>query len=527
MSDVRQLDTTADDLFPREQQIASDEVKHYETASEDIIPMSQKIAFGVGSLANQLFAAALGIFMIVLVMGMGMDPFLVGVLGAVPRIFDAITDPLMGYISDNSRTRWGRRRPYIFIGAIITGVAFMLMWQIYPENGEEYNFIYFLVLSLLFYLGYTIFATPLVALGYEMSPDFHERTRIMAVSQWIGQLAWMIAPWFWVIIYDPTLYDSAAVGSRDLAIWVGLLCLVFGIVPAIFCKERVLPEQAAEKLSFSALGALMNNFIKGIWQTFKCLPFVQLCSSTFLVFNGFQTVAQFSFFIIVFYVFNGDQGASGTWPAWFGTISALCTCLLVIPVITKMSQKMGKKNAFLAATLISIVGYILRWWAFEQALNENTHWMMFVSLPLMTFGIGGLFTLMMSMTADVCDLDELNTGERREGVFGAVYWWFVKLGTAIAMLMSGWVLSEIGYGRLEEIRNALQQGEALLNMPEAVEIINLLRMADIIVPVVTALLAILVMSKYDFTEERAHQVRAQLEKRRGKIKPAAEEGADA
>ncbi|MGL1901030.1 MAG: MFS transporter [Fibrobacterales bacterium] len=499
------------------------EVKHYETAPEDIIPMVQKIAFGVGSLANQLFAAALGVFMIVLVMGLGMDPFLVGLLGAAPRLWDAITDPLMGYISDNTRSRWGRRRPYIFVGAIITGVSFMLMWQIYPENGETYNFIYFLLLSLLFYLGYTIFATPLVALGYEMSPDFHERTRIMAVSQWIGQIAWMIAPWIWVIIYDPSLYESAPVGSRNLAIWVGLLCLVLGVVPALFCKERVVPDGTAEKLSFDALGEILKNFFKGIGQAFKCIPFVQLCSSTFLVFNGFQTVAQFAFFIIVFYIFNGDQGASGSYPAWFGTISALFTCFLVIPIVTKMSQKMGKKNAFIASTFISIVGYVMRWWAFEGALDESTRWMMFVSLPLMTFGIGGLFTLMMSMTADVCDLDELNTGERREGVFGAVYWWFVKLGTAIAMLMSGWVLSGIGYGRLEEIRNALKEGERLLNIPEATEIINMLRIADIAVPVVTAVLAIVVMWKYDFTEERAHEVRAELEARRGKVQHEGEE----
>lgn len=86
---------------------------------------------------------------------------------------------------------------------------------------------------------------------------------------------------------------------------------------------------------------------------------------------GFQTVAQFAFFIIVFYVFNGDQGAAGTWPAWFGTISSLCTCLLVIPIITKMSQKMGKKHAFIVATLISVIGYIMRWWAFEQSLNQK------------------------------------------------------------------------------------------------------------------------------------------------------------
>lgn len=488
-----------------------------QSSSYDLVPLYQKVAFGIGSLANQLFAAALGIFMIVLVMGLGMDPLLVGILGAVPRLFDAITDPLMGYISDNSRTRWGRRRPYIFVGAIITGVAFMLMWQIYPENGEAYNFVYFLLLSLLFYLGYTIFATPLVALGYEMSPDFHERTRIMAVSQWIGQLAWVIAPWFWVMIYNPNLYESAAVGSRDLAIWVGLLCLVFGVIPAVFCKERQPMEQATEKLSLSSFKAIFGKFFKGIWQTFKCLPFVKLCTATFLVFNGFQTVAQFSFFIIVFYVFNGDQGAAGTWPAWFGTISSLCTCLLVIPAITKLSQKFGKRNAFIIATLISIVGHVLRWWAFEQALNPSTHWMMFVSLPLMAFGIGGLFTLMMSMTADVCDLDELNTGERREGIFGAVYWWFVKLGTAIATLMSGWVLSAIGYGRLEEIRNSLSSGEALLSIPEAAGIIDLLRLSDILIPVCTALLAIVVMYRYDFTEQKANEVRKELERRRGKL----------
>ena len=490
---------------------------NYQPKVDGAVPMYQKIAFGVGSLANQLFAAALGVFMIVLVMGLGMDPLLVGILGAVPRLFDAITDPLMGYISDNSRTRWGRRRPYIFVGAIITGVAFMLMWQIYPENGEAYNFVYFLLLSLLFYLGYTIFATPLVALGYEMSPDFHERTRIMAVSQWIGQLAWVIAPWFWVMIYNPNLYESAAVGSRDLAIWVGLLCLVFGVIPAVFCKERQPMEQATEKLSLSSFKAIFGKFFKGIWQTFKCLPFVKLCTATFLVFNGFQTVAQFSFFIIVFYVFNGDQGAAGTWPAWFGTISSLCTCLLVIPAITKLSQKFGKRNAFLIATLISIVGYVLRWWAFEQALNPSTHWMMFVSLPLMAFGIGGLFTLMMSMTADVCDLDELNTGERREGIFGAVYWWFVKLGTAIATLMSGCVLSAIGYGRLEEIRNSLSSGEALLSIPEAAGIIDLMRLSDIFIPVCTALLAIIVMYRYDFTEQKANEVREELERRRGKL----------
>ena len=141
----------------------------------------------VGMLGNQMFPAALGVFMVVLVQSLGMDPWIAGVLAFLPRIFDAVTDPVMGYISDNTRSRWGRRKPYIFIGAILAGVSFALMWQLDASNSQMYNFWYFLVLALAFYLGLTIFATPYVAMGYEMSSDFHERTRIMAVAQWIGQ----------------------------------------------------------------------------------------------------------------------------------------------------------------------------------------------------------------------------------------------------------------------------------------------------------------------------------------------------
>ena len=179
------------------------------------VPLTQEIAFGVGMLGNQMFPAALGVFMVVLVEGLGFPGWMWGVLFFLPRLSDALTDPIMGFISDNTRSRWGRRRPYIFVGAIIAGVAYMLMWQLYPENSQAYNFTYFMLLAFVFYLGLTIFATPYVAMGYEMSADFHERTRLMAVAQWIGQLAWVIVPWFWVIIYDTRVYESAPEGARS------------------------------------------------------------------------------------------------------------------------------------------------------------------------------------------------------------------------------------------------------------------------------------------------------------------------
>lgn len=156
------------------------------SASARKLSWSQKMAYGSGSLTNNLLPAALGVFMYFLVTGFGMDPFLAGLLGGIPRLFDALTDPIMGYISDNTRTGWGRRRPYIFVGAIVTGILFILLWQMSPENGQTFNFWYFLVMSLLYITGNTIFSTPFIGLGYEMSDDYNERTRLMGITNTIG-----------------------------------------------------------------------------------------------------------------------------------------------------------------------------------------------------------------------------------------------------------------------------------------------------------------------------------------------------
>ncbi len=463
-----------------------------------MVPLTQKVAYGVGMLGNQMFPAALGIFMVVLVKGLGFPPLLWGVLFFVPRIVDAVTDPVMGFITDNTRSRWGRRRPYIFLGGVVTGLSFVVMWQLYEENSLAFNFSYFLVLSLIFYLGLTVFATPYVAMGYEMSSDFHERTRLMAVAQWIGQWAWVIAPWFWVLIYDPELFPSPAAGARSLAVWVGLGCMGLALVPAIFCRSASTAEaENLQRLNRENIKETLAVFFRGFGQVFRCVPFRKLCLATFLVFNAFNTVAAFSFFIIVYHLFRGDAGAAGTWPAWFGTVSALSTCFLVIPVITFVSQRLGKKNTFLLSQSVSIVGYALFWWCFrpDQPL------LMLAPVPLFAFGIGGLFTLMTSMTADVCDLDELNSGARREGAFGAIYWWMVKFGMAFAGGMSGLIMSLVGF--VPDV--AVQPPGAITGM----------RIAYSLVPITGTLLAMWIMRDYDITEQRANEIREELESRRG------------
>jgi len=122
----------------------------------------------------------------------------------------------------------------------------------------------------------------------------------------------------------------------------------------------------------------------------------------------------------------------------------------------------------------------------------------------MVFGIGGLFTLMMSMTADVCDLDELNNGmPRKEGTFGAIYWWMVKLGQGLALVLGGLVLKVVGF----------DQNEAI----QAADTLTRLRLADIMVPATTAGLAIWVMWKYDLTEDKAKEIKEELVRRRGEL----------
>ena len=208
------------------------------SSSQSQVPMGQKIAFGIGMLANQMFPAVLGIFMVVLVQDLGFPGWMWGIIFFLPRVFDAITDPIMGYISDNTKSRWSRRRHYVFWGALIMGISFVIMWQLYRENGIVYNFYFFIFWSFIFYLGLTIFSVPYVAMGYEMSNDFHERTSIMAIAQWIGQWAWVIAPWFWVFMYDKSWFESADVATRTLAVWVGIVCMIFAIVPAIFIPGK-------------------------------------------------------------------------------------------------------------------------------------------------------------------------------------------------------------------------------------------------------------------------------------------------
>ncbi len=516
------------------------------TPAEAKVPVGQKAAFGAGHFILNVLPGTLGVFIqFFLLTAWGVDPLWAGLLGGLPRVFDAITDPIMGFITDNTKSRWGRRRPYIFFGSILSGILFFLMWQLDDNASESYIIWHVMILQLLFLIGNTMFATPLVGLGYEMTPDYHERTRLMAFSNTMGQIAWMIVPWLYVIIPDTETFSTKPEGVRTMALIVGSMTIIFGVLPSLFCKGMDAGEmEDRERISFKTLAKNLKKLWEGILQVSKNKPFMKLCGATFLVFNGFQLVAAFGVFIIVFYMYNGSYDMAGTWPAWFNTINAIITAFIVIPIISKIATKIGKRNAFLLSTFLSIVGYVLKWWGFDVELNaqfnetalgqslteglgtifnflnpylerigaswftinveDGVPWLIFLPIPLFAFGMGGLFTLMMSMTADVCDLDELENGlPRKEGTFGAIYWLMVKLGQSIALVLSGVILSIVGFVPDADV--------------QTIETMTNLRIADIIVPAGTAAIAFIVMWSYNLDEKRVNEIGKELKRR--KVKP--------
>jgi len=644
---------------------------HFKTAPEDRISLKQKSAYAVGMLVNNLQAAALPAMVVILNLGLGMDVLWVGLIGAIPRIFDAISDPMLGYISDNTRTRWGRRRPFIFTGAILAGIIFAVMWQLpsgyidilaknpvkqhqtlssdgqkadfndaggaiqnydagqladagfifygpellaltegssaatnldgFPQleinvdipelksfqvvfneaevpdisdgevyfvdlflhnsedqkghlykfklddlllstsNGNQngnhqldleaiksislhftdlagtglatihslklrksdqfftYYFRYFMIMSILFFLAYTVYATPFVAFGYEMTADYHERTRLHAFANTAGQLAWLGVPWFYAIMAS-SLFRDTVHGARTLAIVVGAVVAIFGIIPAIFLKERqtLAPVEKAAK----GLWKNMGEFFTGIAITFKNKPFVKLCASTFLVFNGFQLGMSFSIYIMIYYLYNGNDGDAGKLMGWYGMLTSIAT-LAVIPLTGWIATRIGKRKTFLINISLSIVGYSIKWFGYNP---EYPYWLLFAA-PFVAFGTGSLFTLMGSMISDVCDYDELKTHQRREGVFGAIYWWMVKVGMALAGLLTGVLLKVSGF-------------DVALGAGQEERTLFLIRVFDVGIPIVTSAIALWIISTYTITETKAHDIRLELENRRGKVAPA-------
>jgi GPH family glycoside/pentoside/hexuronide:cation symporter len=226
------------------------------------------------------------------------------------------------------------------------------------------------------------------------------------------------------------------------------------------------------------------DFFRGFGKTLSFKPFLKLCVATFLVFNGFILIAAFQSYVIIYYVFEGDQAAGSVFVGHSGLVQAL-SALLVIALVTWLATKIGKRRAFFFSTGMSMIGYALKWFCY----TPDNPWLILIPAPLMAFGLA-------------VDADELNTHERREGMYGSIFWWVVKLGQSAALLGGGILLVWTGF-------------DVELGGNQSAEAIRLMRLCDAVIPCIASAIAIWSIASYSITEEKAHEVRLQLEARRG------------
>ncbi len=309
------------------------EERTHETPPEERVSLKNKIGFGMGAVSECIMGNSIGqMANFVLNLGLGVRPELVGWLLSIPRIWDAFTDPVVGSWSDNFRSRWGRRRPFVFAGALLSAIIFAAMWFL-PRNWSEMAYFwYFLGMSLLYYTAYTIWVVPWTAMGCEMTNDYNERTRIMAYRTFFMSIGGFIPAWLFALIKLPCFTDIVQ-GARYVGCGTALVMLLFGLVPVFFAKENYSVKiQTQEKIGL----------LYSMKASFSNRPFVLLNSIVLIVCAGLFMINGLDPYVNIYYVWGGDMQPAAVWVGWSSLAYQVSGILFVIPV-SWLARKCGKK----------------------------------------------------------------------------------------------------------------------------------------------------------------------------------------
>jgi GPH family glycoside/pentoside/hexuronide:cation symporter len=434
------------------------------TAAKDRVPLDQLIAYGMGGLIPiALFNIAGQLMGLLGNISLGLSAFWLGTIMIIPRLWDGIADPVMGYISDNTRTRWGRRRPYILLGGITTALSFVVMWSV--PRGEwirdlfatenAYNWFqltYILAGVLLFYTSTTIFEIPHGALGLEMSGDYHERTRLFSANSFLGNLFAMGTPWLIFLAGLETIHGPGG----DLIDGMQKLSLILAVVliPLSVWWFLALKEPRFEIAKTEPKSA----FWQDIQTTVSNKTFLHLVAIIFTLAMGFNFVNIFSYYITIFYVYGGDAKTAGTLLGLNGSVWAITSLAAVVP-LNLLSRWLGKNKTLTIAILFMCAAQLAK----IECYDPERPRLMLIPTMLLSAGMLMFFTLGSSMVGDVCDEDELQTGTRNEGSYYSIYWWFIKVGSAFASFVMGALLVYTGFDERQNVTvDALQGNLALI-----------------------------------------------------------------
>ena len=463
------------------------ETAHHITSPGDRVPFFRKVGYGTGMLG---YALMIQIYMQfynpIFNDCLGVDPVWLGWVILASRLWDAFTDPVMGNVTDNTRSRFGRRRPWLAVGALTCAVSFAAIWWFPRGQSDLFYFGWFLTTSLIFYLAFTIFSVPYIALGMELSPDYHERTSVMAVRGVLQQGGFfVVASLYWLTSLDR--YADRADAMRWNSLWIGALIFIVIIIPAVFAREH--PSALAEG----------HKDVKKIplWrsarETLSNWPFLNLALITIVSLLGLMMVGSLGYYVTIYHMFDGDKGtASGAVLTAVGYAIPIST-IGSIPLLNALSRWIGKRSTMLAAFGLAAAGALLSWPCYSPAHP----YLSIIPAVLLGTGSAAAYVFVNAMLPDAVDVDELKTGERREGMFSAVYSWMFKIGAAIAPMLGGYVLRGTGFNA--DIGS------------QTTETMFWIRICFAVIPALSLLAAMALVFAYPVSEKRSYEIRRQLE----------------
>ncbi|MEY4546896.1 MAG: Glucuronide carrier protein, partial [Pseudomonadota bacterium] len=406
------------------------------TPEPDRVPVETKAAYALGGttdifghwLYNTMAGPVYNVFL-------GLTPTQVSTGLGLSRLIDAFTDPLFGWLSDNTRSRWGRRRPYILIGSIIAGIGLPCLFM--ASKSWSTNQIYwFMIISACLYAPLiSAYNMPYQSLGAELTPDYNERTSVLswrAVVQKISGMGLGVALWF----ANRDMFKDSVTGEVNVARGAvfacsiaGALMIISGIANFLFVKERYY-ERAQKQAKVSIREMLAS--------TLTCRPYLVLLGTALVYAIPTALIGSLGFYVGTYYVFHGDMAASTANGAWAGVAYAVCG-VAGVPVAAGLAKRFGKPKALTITLLIGLVAFGSSWWLYDPAHP----WLTVVQNGLNGFSATGLWVVLPSMCIDVVDYDELQSQQRREGAYSSMFSWVLKFGMSASMFIVGPLLDEV------------------------------------------------------------------------------------
>jgi GPH family glycoside/pentoside/hexuronide:cation symporter len=386
------------------------------------LPLKVKLGFGVGDLGGNLYFTVIAFWLLnYFTDTVGLAAGLAGIAVGTGKVWDAVSDPLMGYISDRTRSRWGRRRPYLLFGSFVWFVAMVLMFTNPRLQSSGALFVWAVAAFCLLSTAYTVVNVPYSSLTPELTKDYHERSSLngyRAVFMVIGTL----------IGAGAALPLVGALPDRNIGFTVmGAVfgALIMGAALITFAAVRE-PETPAAQPKAGFFGSYRS--------VFKTRPFIIILSAFMM---NMIAVSVVSGTMIYYFKYIHDNEALTT----VALMILLVTAMVFIPLAVAVSKRIGKKTTYASGMLLIALACML---VFALGHELGT---LFVLVMMFAAGLGLSTTYPMpwSMIPDTVEYGYLQSGERREGAYYGIWTFFSKLGQGLAIAVSGLVLNATGY----------------------------------------------------------------------------------